>query len=220
MYSFFPQWVLPEIVASAVIPILLLLTWHWFLFLLTCPLSAYLVHRWASQHLVCSLYVHVDPHVLRLLCRMALSCSFFMLTHCQYIASVIVSFRCYMHLQLVEYLWHICIYCCCQDAKFTICELYDFIVTEFACSRVYSQAHNLLHGNRHPYISKSVILHKLSVSILWLLYLFRYVTLPAGSIGVYDPTEIRNRGALGRFQKEAFIKIGVHLVGFFISLYG
>ena len=49
---------------------------------------------------------------------------------------------------------------------------------------------------------------------------FRYVTLPAGSIGVYDPTEIRNRGALGRFQKETFVKIGVHLVVFFISLYG
>ena len=48
----------------------------------------------------------------------------------------------------------------------------------------------------------------------------RYVTLSAGSIGIYDPTEIRNRGALSRFQKETFIKIGVHLVTFFISLYG
>ena len=48
----------------------------------------------------------------------------------------------------------------------------------------------------------------------------RYVTLPAGSMGVYDPTEIRNRGRLAYFQKESFIKIAYHLVTFFISLYG
>jgi len=46
------------------------------------------------------------------------------------------------------------------------------------------------------------------------------VTLRAGSMGVFDPTEIRNRGLLTYFQKEAFVKIGYHLVVFFISLYG
>lgn len=48
----------------------------------------------------------------------------------------------------------------------------------------------------------------------------RYVTLPVGSMGVYDPTEIRNRGMLTKFQKESFIKIAYHLITFFISLYG
>ena len=47
----------------------------------------------------------------------------------------------------------------------------------------------------------------------------RYWSLPPGSMGVYDPTEIRNRGMLLRFQKEAFIKIGYHLIVFFILLY-
>lgn len=47
----------------------------------------------------------------------------------------------------------------------------------------------------------------------------RYMTLPPGSMGMYDPTEIRNRGMLLRFQKEAFVKIGYHLVVFFILLY-
>lgn len=48
----------------------------------------------------------------------------------------------------------------------------------------------------------------------------RYVNLPAGSMGIYDPTEIRNRGLLSRFQKEAFVKIAYHLITFFIALYG
>ena len=49
---------------------------------------------------------------------------------------------------------------------------------------------------------------------------FRYITLPPGSLGIYDPTEIRNRGMLARFQKEALVKIGYHVIVFFISLYG
>ena len=48
----------------------------------------------------------------------------------------------------------------------------------------------------------------------------RYVKLPPGSMGVYDPTEIRNRGLLARFQKEAFVKIAFHLITFFVALYG
>ncbi|KAL5463385.1 hypothetical protein EMCRGX_G032278 [Ephydatia muelleri] len=47
----------------------------------------------------------------------------------------------------------------------------------------------------------------------------RYLTLSGGSMGIYDPTEIRNRGTLSKFQKEAFIKFGYHLVIFFITLY-
>ncbi|CAI8039368.1 Protein cornichon homolog 4 [Geodia barretti] len=49
--------------------------------------------------------------------------------------------------------------------------------------------------------------------------IYRYMTLPPGSMGMYDPTEIRNRGMLLRFQKEAFIKVGYHLVVFFVLLY-
>ena len=47
----------------------------------------------------------------------------------------------------------------------------------------------------------------------------RYATLPPGSIGVYDPTEIRNRGAISKFQTENFIKIGYSIVAFLLFLY-
>ena len=49
---------------------------------------------------------------------------------------------------------------------------------------------------------------------------FRYVKLPLGNMGIYDPTDIRNRGMLTYFQKEAFVKIAYNLIIFFISLYG
>ena len=38
-------------------------------------------------------------------------------------------------------------------------------------------------------------------------------------IGIYDPAIIRNGNQLVDFQKEAFIKIGYHLIIFFICLY-
>ena len=47
----------------------------------------------------------------------------------------------------------------------------------------------------------------------------RYVRLPPDSMGMYDPTEIRNRGKLQHATKETFIKLGYHLVMFFIYLY-
>lgn len=105
------QWVLPELVATASIPVLLLLTWHWIVFLITCPFAAYLIYRY-------------NMHGIQM--------------------------------RLI------------------------YSVTSCGC---------------------------------------RYMTLPPGSMGMYDPTEIRNRGMLLRFQKEAFVKIGYHLVVFFILLY-
>ncbi|XP_065919612.1 protein cornichon homolog 4-like [Dysidea avara] len=47
----------------------------------------------------------------------------------------------------------------------------------------------------------------------------RYATLPPGSIGIYDPTEIRNRGAISKFQTENFIKIGYSIISFLVFLY-
>jgi len=51
----------------------------------------------------------------------------------------------------------------------------------------------------------------------WLVY--RYVNKPAGNLGLYDPTEIHNRHELKAFLKEAMIKLGFHLVFFFLYLY-
>lgn len=40
-----------------------------------------------------------------------------------------------------------------------------------------------------------------------------------GNMGVFDPTEIHNRGQLKSHMKEAMIKLGFHLLCFFIYLY-
>ena len=40
----------------------------------------------------------------------------------------------------------------------------------------------------------------------------RYVTIPPGNIGLYDPTVIRNRGNISQFQRETYVKLGYHLL--------
>ena len=47
----------------------------------------------------------------------------------------------------------------------------------------------------------------------------RYINKPAGNLGLYDPAEIHNRHELKAFVKEAMIKLGFHLVFFFLYLY-
>uniref|UniRef100_A0A3Q3D1G6 Cornichon family member 4 n=1 Tax=Hippocampus comes TaxID=109280 RepID=A0A3Q3D1G6_HIPCM len=41
--------------------------------------------------------------------------------------------------------------------------------------------------------------------------IYRYVKVPMGNMGVFDPTEIHNRGQLKSHMKEAMIKLGYHL---------
>ncbi|XP_069744092.1 protein cornichon homolog 4 [Narcine bancroftii] len=48
---------------------------------------------------------------------------------------------------------------------------------------------------------------------------YRYFSVPSGNVGVFDPTEIHNRGLLKTHMKEAMIKLGFHLLCFFIYLY-
>lgn len=48
---------------------------------------------------------------------------------------------------------------------------------------------------------------------------FRYIMVPSGNMGVFDPTEIHNRGQLKSHMKEAMIKLGFHLLCFFMYLY-
>lgn len=55
--------------------------------------------------------------------------------------------------------------------------------------------------------------------VLFLLYPCRYLKVPMGNMGVFDPTEIHNRGQLKSHMKEAMIKLGYHLLCFFIYLY-
>lgn len=52
---------------------------------------------------------------------------------------------------------------------------------------------------------------------LWLLY--EYFGVPSGNMGVYDPTEIHNRGQLKRHARDCMIHLGYYLIFFFIYLY-
>ncbi|XP_054003190.1 protein cornichon homolog 4 isoform X2 [Hylaeus anthracinus] len=52
---------------------------------------------------------------------------------------------------------------------------------------------------------------------LWLL--FEYFGVPSGNMGVYDPTEIHNRGQLKRHTRDCMIYLGYYLIFFFIYLY-
>lgn len=44
-------------------------------------------------------------------------------------------------------------------------------------------------------------------------------TIPKGNMGVYDPTEIHNRGQLKRHMRDCMINLGYYLIFFFIYLY-
>lgn len=52
---------------------------------------------------------------------------------------------------------------------------------------------------------------------VWLLY--DVLKVPKGNIGVYDPTEIHNRGQLSKYMKNCLICIGFYLIFFFVYLY-
>ncbi|XP_042300852.1 protein cornichon homolog 4 isoform X1 [Sceloporus undulatus] len=67
------------------------------------------------------------------------------------------------------------------------------------------------------------------ISLHWFIFLlnlpvatwniYRYIMVPSGNMGVFDPTEIHNRGQLKSHMKEAMIKLGFHLLCFFVYLY-
>lgn len=52
---------------------------------------------------------------------------------------------------------------------------------------------------------------------IWLFY--EYFSVPSGNMGVYDPTEIHNRGQLKKYIRDVMIHLGYCLVFFFIYLY-
>ncbi|KAI0215212.1 cornichon-like protein 4 [Lamellibrachia satsuma] len=48
---------------------------------------------------------------------------------------------------------------------------------------------------------------------------YRFFSKPSGYIGVYDPAEIHNRNQLKGYMQEAMVKLGYHLIFFFVYLY-
>lgn len=57
------------------------------------------------------------------------------------------------------------------------------------------------------------------MSTQYLFLCFRIVTKPSGDIGMFDPTEIHNRQQLKNYMRESLIRLGIHLIFFFIYLY-
>ncbi|XP_026465380.1 protein cornichon homolog 4-like [Ctenocephalides felis] len=53
--------------------------------------------------------------------------------------------------------------------------------------------------------------------ICWMVY--EFIKVPKGNLGVYDPTEIHNRGQLKKHMRDCMINLGYHLILFFIYLY-
>ncbi|XP_078452268.1 protein cornichon homolog 4 isoform X1 [Lampetra planeri] len=78
-------------------------------------------------------------------------------------------------------------------------------------------------------LAHAIITVLMLVTMHWLIFLYnlplamwniyRYLNIPSGNMGLYDPTEIHNRGQLKSSMKEAMVKLGYQLVSFFIYLY-
>nr|XP_009935675.1 PREDICTED: protein cornichon homolog 4 [Opisthocomus hoazin] len=78
-------------------------------------------------------------------------------------------------------------------------------------------------------IGHAVVTVLMLISLHWFIFLlnlpvatwniYRYIMVPSGNMGVFDPTEIHNRGQLKSHMKEAMIKLGFHLLCFFMYLY-
>ncbi|XP_042704503.2 protein cornichon homolog 4 isoform X1 [Chrysemys picta bellii] len=78
-------------------------------------------------------------------------------------------------------------------------------------------------------IGHTIVTVLMLISLHWFIFLlnlpvatwniYRFIMVPSGNLGVFDPTEIHNRGQLKSHMKEAMIKLGFHLLCFFMYLY-
>ncbi|XP_039197635.1 protein cornichon homolog 4 isoform X1 [Crotalus tigris] len=78
-------------------------------------------------------------------------------------------------------------------------------------------------------IGHTIVTVLMLISLHWFIFLlnfpvatwniYRCIMVPSGNMGVFDPTEIHNRGQLKSHMKEAMIKLGFHLLCFFMYLY-
>ncbi|XP_057363802.1 protein cornichon homolog 4 isoform X1 [Manis pentadactyla] len=78
-------------------------------------------------------------------------------------------------------------------------------------------------------IGHTIVTVLMLISLHWFIFLlnlpvatwniYRFIMVPSGNMGVFDPTEIHNRGQLKSHMKEAMVKLGFHLLCFFMYLY-
>ncbi|KAK5643295.1 hypothetical protein RI129_007140 [Pyrocoelia pectoralis] len=98
----------------------------------------------------------------------------------------------------------------------------DYLNAQQCCSKL------------NPWVAPKLIAHTFIVIFIglqghWLLFIINLpmiawltnemVNIPRGNIGLYDPTEIHNRGQLKRHMRDCMIYVGYYLIFFFIYLY-
>lgn len=98
----------------------------------------------------------------------------------------------------------------------------DFLNATSCCAKLnYWVVYEAIGVCLHPslfVLSSNYILFFLSLPLSCFL-LKKYLSVRAGSIGLFDPTEIHNRGLLKKYMKEAMIKLGHHTIFFIVILY-
>ncbi|XP_030873062.1 protein cornichon homolog 4 [Leptonychotes weddellii] len=92
----------------------------------------------------------------------------------------------------------------------------DYINARSCCSKLNKEWNCVIWLAVIGYLLLSIYTDGL---IFPLTVLTRFIMVPSGNMGVFDPTEIHNRGQLKSHMKEAMIKLGFHLLCFFMYLY-
>ena len=78
------------------------------------------------------------------------------------------------------------------------------------------------HSTIVPFYLQMADMHQRCLQLIWdagIILAVRYMGKPAGNVGLFDPAEIYNRSELKFFLKESMVKLGFHLVFFFLYLY-
>lgn len=98
----------------------------------------------------------------------------------------------------------------------------DYLNAQQCCSKLNTWVLPKLIA--HVFLTTLLLLHG-----HWILFLvnlpmaiwmgYEQVTVPTGNMGVFDPTEIHNRGQLKRHMRDCMINLGYYLIFFFIYLY-
>lgn len=98
----------------------------------------------------------------------------------------------------------------------------DYLNAQQCCSRLNDWVLTKLIA--HSFLTFFLLLHGNWILALlnfpmacWMVY--ELISVPKGNLGIYDPTEIHNRGQLKRHMRDAMIYLGYYLVFFFIYLY-
>ncbi|KAJ8976229.1 hypothetical protein NQ317_009726 [Molorchus minor] len=98
----------------------------------------------------------------------------------------------------------------------------DYLNAQECCSRLNQWV--LPKIIAHSFLSFLLLIHGHWILMLinlpmaaWMA--FEIVTIPSGNLGVYDPTEIHNRGQLKRHMRDCMLYLGYYLIFFFTYLY-